>query len=150
MVQDLMTYIVNLTHIITEISLFVETLFVFTIPNKGNSLSFSFVATFSWKIHLYIFTFFLFVCSLWGTEDISKQCMNQAFPSQCDMLVFKGLSCMCTWDCTATLEFFGSGHRFRVPEFWGVSCDTNGLGYQMTQQLFMFSAFSLLKSSEDN
>lgn len=61
-VQDLMTYTVNLTHIVTERSLFVEIVFVFVIPNKGNSLLFSFTGTFSWNIHLYIFTFFLFVC----------------------------------------------------------------------------------------
>lgn len=123
---------------------------VFTIPNKGNSLSFSFIATFSWKLPLYIFTFFLFVCSLGGTEEISKQCMNQAFPSQCDMLVSKGLSRMCTWDCTAKLEFFGSSHRFRADEFWGVLFETNGLGYQMIKRLFMSLAFSSLKPSEDN
>lgn len=64
MAQDLMTYAVNLTCVITERSLFVEIFFVFTISNKGNPLSFSSIATFSWKIYLYIFTFFLFVCSL--------------------------------------------------------------------------------------
>jgi len=63
MVQDPMTYAVNLTPSVTEGSLFVEIFFVFTIPNKRNSLSFSFIATFSWKIYLYICSFFLFVCS---------------------------------------------------------------------------------------
>lgn len=42
MVQNLMTDSVNLTHIITKISLFAEIFFVFTFPNKGNSLSFFF------------------------------------------------------------------------------------------------------------
>lgn len=148
--QDLMTYAVNLTCVITERSLFVEIFFVFTISNKGNPLSFSSIATFSWKIYLYIFTFFLFVCSLWGTEETSKQCMNQAFPSQCDILVFKELSWMCTWDCTAKLEFFRSSRRSRAHEFWGVPFDTNYLGYQMIQWLFMSLAFSLLEPSEDN
>lgn len=45
----------------TERSLFVEIFFVFTHPNRGSSLSFSFIATFSWNILLYVFTFF-FVC----------------------------------------------------------------------------------------
>lgn len=66
-------------------------------------------------------------------EEISKQCMNQAFPSQYDMLSFKRHSSMCTWYSSAKLAFFGSGHRYRVPEFWGeflfsgevLWCETN-------------------------
>lgn len=131
MVQNLMTDAVNLTRIITERRLFSEIFFVFTFPNKGNPLSFFFsIVTFSWEIHLYIFTFFffvcLFVCSLCGTE-VPKPCTNQAFPSQWHAGLQKRLPWVCTWGCSVLLEFYGSGHRFRVSIFWGVSFDTKRL-----------------------
>lgn len=85
MVQNLMTDSVNLTHIITKISSFAEIFFVFTFPNKGNSLSFFFfyIVTFSWEIQLYIFTFCFFVCMFSVRHRrISKTMYKPGFASQ--------------------------------------------------------------------
>ena len=54
--------------------LFVEIVFLFTILNRGNSLLFSVFVTFFLE-DSFIFSFSLFVCSVWGTEKNSKQCL---------------------------------------------------------------------------
>lgn len=59
--QDLMTCAVNCTCALTERSLFVEIFFVFTDPNRGSSLSFSFHCNIFLE-YAFVCFYFLFVC----------------------------------------------------------------------------------------
>lgn len=82
MVQNLMTDSVNLTHIITKISSFAEIFFVFTFPNKGNSLSFFFLYCDIFLGDSIVYFYFLFFC-LYVLCEAQKNIQNNVQTRLC-------------------------------------------------------------------
>lgn len=96
MVQNLMTDSVNLTHIITKRSLFAEIFFVFTFPNKGNSLS-VFLYCDIFLGDSFVYFYFLFFCLYVLCEaqkNIQNNVQTRLFLLN-DTQVSKSISCVC-------------------------------------------------------